>query len=340
MGKGKSCDAATRKAILELHQAKRSYQQIANQMKCSKTMVFNAIQHSNAYQTTENVPRKRRPRKTSERDDRMIVRMAKKNPRISSTEIKRKISAQIESPISARTIRRRLVEGGLHGRISRKKPLVTEKQRKKRIQFAKSHASWTANQWKYIVWSDETKINRIGQDGARHVRRPKSQAFRPKYVIPVVKHGGGSINVWGCFSWNGVGPIHRIEGILTAEKYVDILRDVLVPWADENMPVIWKFQQDNDPKHTARLTKRFFDENAFDVLEWAASSPDLNPIEHLWGDVKNAVAKQNNTNMNVLWTNIQAAWNAIPIERCRRLIESMPRRCLSVLKQKGFATKY
>lgn len=184
--------------------------------------------------------------------------MAKKNPRISSTGIKRKISAQMESPVGARTIRRRLVEGGLHGRVARKKPLVAEKQRKKRIQFAKSHAGWTTNQWKYIVWSDETKINRISQDGARHIRRPKGQAYKPRFVIPVVKHGGGSIYVWGCFSWNGVGPIYRIEGTLTAAKYTEILRDVLVPWADQNMPVIWKFQQDNNPKHTARLTKKFF----------------------------------------------------------------------------------
>lgn len=340
MGKSKSCDAATRKAILELHRAKKSYQQIANQLHCSKTMVFNAIQHVKVNQTTENVPRKCRGRKTSQRDDRLILQMAKKNPRISSTQIQREFLAETGSTISAPTIRRRLVEGGLHGRISRKKPLVTQKQRTKRIQFAKSHADWTTNQWKFIVWSDETKINRIGQDGARHVRRPKGQAFNPRYVVPVVKHGGGSVNVWGCFSWNGVGPIHRIEGTLTAEKYVDILKNVLVPWADENMPVIWKFQQDNDPKHTARLTKNFFNENAFDVIEWAASSADLNPIEHLWDDVKKAVSKQNNTNLNVLWANIQAAWKEIPVERCRRLIESMPRRLTEVLKQKGFATKY
>lgn len=137
MGRAKSCDAATRKAIVELHRAKKAYKQIAEQLNCSKTMVFNAIQHAKKYQTTADVPRKRRPHKTSERTDTKIVRMAKKDPRISSTQIRRKISTENESTLSARTIRRRLVEGGMHGRIARKKPSVTQNQRKKKNSVRK-----------------------------------------------------------------------------------------------------------------------------------------------------------------------------------------------------------
>lgn len=87
--------------------------------------------------------------------------------------------------------------------------------------------------------------------------------------------------VWSCFFWNGVGPIHKIDGILDKEKYVDILNNVMLPWAEENLPVIWKFQQDNDPKHTAKVTKKFLEDNSINVLEWPSSSPGLNPIEHL-----------------------------------------------------------
>lgn len=247
--------------------------------------------------------------------DREIVKISKKDPKKGSAAIQREISELYGVNVTARTVRNRLMEHGLYGRIARKVPLVTANQRKKRIEFSRSHQSWALNQWKYILWSDETKINRMGNDGQRNVRRPKNAAFRPKYVLPKVKHGGGSINVWGCFSWNGVGPIHRIEGILTKEKYVEILEDVMLPYAEENLPVIWKFQQDNDPKHTAKLTKKWFEDNVVDVLEWPSSSPDLNPIENLWKDVKDGLQKYNIKNLDDLFEKIKLEWNAIPVER-------------------------
>lgn len=144
----------------------------------------------------------------------------------------------------------------------------------------------------------------MGPDARKFVRRPKNSENKPRYTSTIVKHGGGKINVWGCFSWNGVGPIHRIDGILNKEKYVDILQKVLLPWAEENIPVIWTYQQDNDPKHTARLTKSFYEENSMNVPEWPASSPDLNPIKHLRSDVKKAVALQNITDFDMLYEKV------------------------------------
>lgn len=340
MGKGKCCTPDERKAIVALKETGLSYNQIAAQINRSKTFVVQAVQHFRSKKTTENVPRRAKKRKTTDRIDRKIVNISKTDPRKSSKDIHNEITDQFGVQISRRTVQNRLIEAGLYGRVSRKKPLVTPRQRKNRIAFARSHASWTEHQWKFILWSDETKICRIGSDGRRYVRRPKNAAFNPKFVIPVVKHGGGSINVWGCFSWNGVGPIHRIQGIMTKEIYIEILENVMLPWAEENLPVIWKFQQDNDPKHTAKLTEKWFQDNSINVLEWASSSADLNPIEHLWKDVKDAVGKQNITNLDDLYQKTEAAWKAIPVDRCRRLIRSMQRRCVEVLRQKGFATKY
>lgn len=340
MGKTATCTPATREAILELRKLNLSYKQISDRLNCSKKKVFNALKHFEMHNTCENVPRKTRPRKTSVRDDRKIIRLSKADPKKSARVIQREVCDEIDSPVSVWTIRRRLVEAGLHGRVARKKPMVTKRQRQKRLEFARHHLSYPKEQWKFILWSDETKINRIGPDGRRFVRRPKRREFDPKYTSAVVKHGGGSINVWGCFSWNGVGPIHRIDGILTKEKYVDILRDVMLPWAEENLPVIWKFQQDNDPKHTAKYTKKFFEDNSINVLDWASSSADLNPIEHLWGDVKNSISALKISNMDALFEEVKKSWFSIPVERCRALISSMPNRCKAVLMQKGFPTKY
>lgn len=340
MSKGKNCTPAIRKAIIELQKTGLSYSAIATQLNVSKTMVFNALKYFSQYKTTENVSRKKKARKTSTHIDRMIVRLSKQDPRKSAANIHREISVHLEKPITKRTVALRLKEAGLHGRLARKKPLVTASQRKRRIEFAQEHISWTQNQWRYVLFSDETKINRVGPDGRKYVRRPKCAAFNPRFVSPIIKHGGGSIMVWGCFSWNGVGPIHRIEGNMDAVKYVEILQNVMLPYAEENLPVIWKFQQDNDPKHTSRVAKKFFEDNSVTVLDWASSSADLNPIEHLWNDVKNALSTQNISNLDQLFEKAKSAWESISVERCRSLIMSMQRRCAAVIKQKGFATKY
>uniref|UniRef100_A0A8R1HSS9 Glucose-6-phosphate 1-dehydrogenase n=1 Tax=Caenorhabditis japonica TaxID=281687 RepID=A0A8R1HSS9_CAEJA len=108
---------------------------------------------------------------------------------------------------TSRTIRRRLTENGLHGRRPVKKPLISEKNRKARVAWAKAHVNWGRREWANHVWSDESKFNLFGTDGIKGVRRPVGSRFDPKYQCPTVKHGGGSCMVWGCFSDTSMGPL-------------------------------------------------------------------------------------------------------------------------------------
>jgi hypothetical protein len=79
---------------------------------------------------------------------------------------------------------------------------------------------------------------------------------RAKYQLPSIKHGGGNVMVWGCFNRDCVGPIQLIDGIMEKNIYKDIIKDVMHP--QDKMPRGWIFQQDNDPKHTSTLVKKFF----------------------------------------------------------------------------------
>jgi hypothetical protein len=100
---------------------------------------------------------------------------------------------------------------------------------------------WTPEQWARVTFSDEKKFNRFGNDGTGYVWRKKNESLAPQCIRPTVKGGGGSVMVWGCFSRSGPGPIHRIEGIMDAVVYRDILDNVLRPHADDNLPLTWIF---------------------------------------------------------------------------------------------------
>lgn len=334
MGRRSHCSDYERNLIKKLRNEGKTYREISGTLGCSENMVTNALKYKNHKET------RGRKRKTSSQTDRRIVNIVKADPFQSTTDI----LGELDLNISKSTIRRRLCESNLHGRSPRKVPLLSAKNIRDRKKFAKDHSEWKgpegSKKWRNVLWSDESKINLFGSDGRCYVRRPPGKEFNVRFTKKTVKHGGGNIKIWGCFSWFGPGPIHWIREIMDQHVYTNILDEVMFPYADENMPLKWTFQQDNDPKHTSKKAKEWFRTNKVSVMEWPAQSPDLNPIEHLWKDVKVEVAKLRPKNANDLWTAVQKVWSEIPIQRCQRLIESMPDRCVAVLKNNGQATKY
>ncbi|GBN93646.1 Transposable element Tcb1 transposase [Araneus ventricosus] len=82
---------------------------------------------------------------------------------------------------SVRTIRRRLQAAGLNGRIIVKKPIISTKNRKARVESAKAHKDWTKKEWEDVLWGYESKYMLFGTDGIQWIRRPQSTRFDPKY---------------------------------------------------------------------------------------------------------------------------------------------------------------
>ena len=99
--------------------------------------------------------------------------------------------------------------------------------------------------------------------GEKNVRRPKCKRLKPRCARGAFKHGGDKgVIVWGCFSGiSGLGPLFQINSIMDCFVYRDILEKQMVPFANDNMPLRWQFQQNNDPKHTSKLINTWFNTN-------------------------------------------------------------------------------
>ena len=126
-----------------------------------------------------------------------------------------------------------------------------------------------------------------------------------------------------CFSATGTGNLDRVPGIMDSQKYQAILRRNMMSSVDKlNLGDHWTFQQDNDPKHTSKSTKAWLCKRPWNVLEWPSQSPDLNPIENLWWDLKKAVAAWKPSNITELEAFAREEWGNIPIDRCRKLVST------------------
>jgi DDE superfamily endonuclease len=97
---------------------------------------------------------------------------------------------------------------------------------------------------------------------------------------------------------------------------------------------------DNDPKHTSKKATKWFEDNNVEVMVWPAQFAELNPIEHLWVELKKTLKKNPRPAKGVheLWERVVEEW--VPAETCQGLIESMPRRIQAVIKAKNSHTKY
>ena len=254
-----------------------------------------------------------------------MQRMSLKERFKSCTEIKRVMNRTSCVNASRQTVSTRLQEIGLFNRTPRKKPLVSSKNKKKRLEFANRYVIWTYENWAKVFFSDESKFNLFGNGGKNNVKR---------------RIGGGSVMVFGMFSSQGTTPLVRLQTRVNAQIYKNIVQDHVVPIIQNSGFDRATLMQDNAPCHKAKVVMSYLSEQDFEIMDWPLQSPDLNPIENLWKTLGVKVMERNPTNTEDLCEKLQEEGSKIGIEDCQELIRSCSRRCAAVIESKGSFTKY
>jgi len=239
-------------------------------------------------------------------------------------------------------VRRGLKKLNLESRVAVKKPFLSAIHRERRLLFAKKYKSWTAEDWKRVIWCDESTFE-IGKNSRQtRVRREPHEKYLPECLAPTFKSGRSSLMIWGAIAGEHKSELVFMEkDRRTAADYVDIVyRGPLLDMMRRVSGAV--LMEDREMIHRSKVSNAWRKLYMIEKLEWPAQSPDLNPIENLWMQMKDIVQKRNSPvrTFGELRDILEEAWKNISAENCATLVESMPARIASVIKNKGGSTRW
>jgi transposase len=333
---GSRLSLVQRSSLLTLHALGFNDERVAQLTGCDRRTVRHWVAHYQQHHSLEDEPRSGRPRATSEDTDTSIVAAATETPFTTP----RRIRAEQGIEASARTVRRRLDEAGLFGRVARIEYPFTQAHIAQRLEFARGHQDWTAGQWAHILFGDETYIY-LGANGQIWVQRPQDAAYQSEYMAQGQSNFAPKIGIWACFARQGVGALRIFDDNMDTILYTDTMQRSMKPCALRFWPSgAWFYLQDNASYHKSHRSLAWFHNNGVSLVELPPHSPDLNPIENLWADLKRRVESHHPRDIRELKEIVTWEWSNTSQSTCSNLVDSMNDRMLSVIAAEGFKTGY
>ena len=190
--------------------------------------------------------------------------------------------------------------------------LVSAKNRRQRLEFVKRYINKDYSFWKNVIFTDESKINLFGNDGKINIWRKANQEWKVQNLNPTIKHGKGSVMMWGCVSAVEIGNLEFIERNMDKWSYLNILKMHLKNSAQKlGLLDSFMFYGGNDPKHASRIAQEWLLYNCPKLIHIPAQSPDLNIIEHVWRELKLKVNKREKSSKDQLKAAMRAAWENV-----------------------------
>ena len=239
--------------------------------------------------------------------------------------------------VSRRTVNTWLKSVGIKSYVSKSKPPVSKNNRRKRLRWAKANKN---TDFSNVIVADEVHIS----TRALHPPRRHLGTVEDRNVTVPEKLSNVVVSIWACFSRAGPGPLCVVSGNMTARRYQAMLYDVFIRYYDglDEEDSAAYYLHDNASIHTAHSTRLFFEEKGVSLLPIPPYSPDLNPIENTWRQLKEQIALRTGAFPNKvdIETAAKAAWAELPVETCQHLMDSMPNRVRLVIAHRGGMTRY
>ena len=343
----KSCewDHETCRRVVTYHELNMSYHKVGAMFSppMSHATVQSIIRSYKAQGSIENKLRTGRQPKLDNRDKRHIQSAVLKSADTHRAPLK-ELADGLNLGVSDHTIRRAMKDVGINSHPAVVKPFISALNAKNRVDWCKDKVDWSLKKWKKVLWTDETSVEVQGTGSKRvMVWRKPGERFKQACLAPSFKSGRVSVMMWGCFVGKHLGPIVLFpKGKINSKRYCELLEEHLLPFLS-TLPKNTIFVQDNAPIHTSKYTKLWMEENGIDALTWPPQSPDLNPIENIWHELKVALEKRRPRVKcrDELLVAVQEEWEKLREKNSlENLVKSMHTRCEEVIASKGMPINY
>lgn len=319
--------------IVGAHRFGHNHLSISRVLHVPRTTVRRTIQ---SYNMRGSVSRQRgsgRPRKTTQRSDRRLIRLARAN-RFATVPL---LAGWWNEPVSGMTLSRRLRQASFKSYRPPVKPYLSPENIRNRLRWTMRRVLWRLPMFRRVVWSDESRFRLFKNDRRTRVWRLRGERFKPDLMQHSFHSQGGSVHVWGAFWYGGRSDLQILIENVNGNRYCEVIRHFI---RSSRPPLNWILQQDNAPAHTSQVVTRYFQEAGIQSLPWPSKSPDLNPIEHVWDYIGRKAVKRFPANLFQLRNFLIEEWNRIPQMYLDHLVEGMPRRIGAVVEAHGRNTKY